>query len=102
MTVIGFNELPHLPQSYALPLADFLKGLGERGYVDGRNVRSNNARAEGQNERWRRWRPIWFSVRSRNCRPAPGRTAAKAADRYGSDRFESGAAPVQLAFVARA
>jgi putative ABC transport system substrate-binding protein len=35
--VIGFINSAS-PQSYARPLAAFLKGLGETGYVDGRNV----------------------------------------------------------------
>jgi putative tryptophan/tyrosine transport system substrate-binding protein len=35
--VIGFINSAS-PQSYARPLAAFLKGLGEAGYVDGRNV----------------------------------------------------------------
>ena len=37
MPVVGFINSAS-PQSYARPLAAFLKGLGETGYVDGRNV----------------------------------------------------------------
>jgi putative ABC transport system substrate-binding protein len=37
MPVIGFVN-PGSPQNFARPLAGFLKGLGEAGYVEGRNV----------------------------------------------------------------
>jgi ABC-type uncharacterized transport system substrate-binding protein len=37
MPVVGFINSAS-PKSYARPLAAFLKGLGETGYVDGRNV----------------------------------------------------------------
>jgi putative ABC transport system substrate-binding protein len=37
MPVVGFINSAS-PRSYARPLAAFLKGLGETGYVDGRNV----------------------------------------------------------------
>jgi putative tryptophan/tyrosine transport system substrate-binding protein len=37
MPVIGFVS-PGSPQSFVRPLAGFLKGLGEAGYVEGRNV----------------------------------------------------------------
>ena len=37
MPIIGFVNT-NSPQSYARQLAAFLKGLGETGYVDGRNV----------------------------------------------------------------
>jgi hypothetical protein len=42
MPVIGFLNAA-FARAYARPLAAFLKGLGEAGYVDGRNVQSNTA-----------------------------------------------------------
>src|SRR5882762_8304730 len=50
MPVIGFLNAASA-QSYALPLAAFLKGLAEAGYVDGRNVAIEYGWAEGQNDR---------------------------------------------------
>ena len=50
MPVIGFiNAAP--AQSYKPQLAAFLKGLGEKGYVDGRNVTIEYRWAEGHNDR---------------------------------------------------
>ena len=50
MPVIGFiNVAP--AQSYKPQLAAFLKGLDEKGYVDGRNVTIEYRWAEGQNDR---------------------------------------------------
>ena len=56
MPVIGFiNAAP--AQSYGPHLAAFLKGLDEKGYVDGRNVTIEYRWAEGHNDR-HRWQPI--------------------------------------------
>ena len=50
MPVIGFiNAAP--AQSYGPQLAAFLKGLDEKGYVDGRNVTIEYRWAEGRNDR---------------------------------------------------
>ena len=50
MPVIGFiNAAP--AQSYKPQLAAFLKGLDEKGYVDGRNVTIEYRWAEGHNDR---------------------------------------------------
>ena len=61
--VVGFLNADS-PQGYARQLSAFLKGLGENGYVDGRNVAIEYRWAErvaliG----CRRWRPTWFIVR---------------------------------------
>jgi putative ABC transport system substrate-binding protein len=50
LPVIGFLNAASA-QSYAPNLAAFLKGLGEAGYVDGRNVAIEYRWAEGQNDR---------------------------------------------------
>jgi putative ABC transport system substrate-binding protein len=50
MPVIGFLNAA-FARAYARPLAAFLKGLGEAGYVDGRNVTIEYRWAEGQNDR---------------------------------------------------
>jgi putative ABC transport system substrate-binding protein len=50
MPVVGFINVTSA-QSYARQLAAFLKGLGETGYVEGRNVAIEYRWAEGQNDR---------------------------------------------------
>jgi putative ABC transport system substrate-binding protein len=49
MPVIGCPQLPFLPQGAAWRLAAFLKGLGENGYVEGRNMAIEYRWAENQN-----------------------------------------------------
>ncbi|MEO6784269.1 MAG: ABC transporter substrate-binding protein, partial [Bradyrhizobium sp.] len=48
--VVGFLNAASA-QSYAAPVAAFLEGLGEAGFVDGRNVTVEYRWAEGQNDR---------------------------------------------------
>src|SRR6516165_7906961 len=48
--VIGFVN-PSSAQSFARPLSAFLKGLGETGYVEGRNVAIEYRWAEDRNDR---------------------------------------------------
>ena len=48
--VVGFINAASA-QNYTRQLAAFLKGLGESGYVDGRNVAVEYRWAEGQNDR---------------------------------------------------
>jgi ABC-type uncharacterized transport system substrate-binding protein len=48
--VVGFINAASA-QNYRRQLAAFLKGLGESGYVDGRNVAVEYRWAEGQNDR---------------------------------------------------
>src|SRR6266446_2862752 len=50
MPVIGFVN-PTSAQSFARPLSAFLKGLGETGYVEGRNVAIEYRWAENRNDR---------------------------------------------------
>src|SRR5437868_15344927 len=50
LPVVGFVNVTS-PQGYAKPLAAFLKGLGETGYVDGINVAIEYRWAEGQSDR---------------------------------------------------
>jgi len=50
MPVIGFINAAS-PQKFARSLSAFLKGLGETGYVDGRNVLIKYRWAEGRNDR---------------------------------------------------
>jgi putative ABC transport system substrate-binding protein len=50
MPVIGFLNADS-PQRYGQPLSAFLKGLGETGYVDGRNVAIEYRWAEGRYDR---------------------------------------------------
>jgi len=50
MPVVGFIN-PSSPDGYARQLAGFLKGLGETGYVDGKNVQIEYRWAENQYDR---------------------------------------------------
>jgi putative ABC transport system substrate-binding protein len=50
MPVVGFINAASAP-SYTRQLAAFLKGLGEAGYVDGRNVAIEYRWAEGRSDR---------------------------------------------------
>ena len=63
MPVIGFLNAESA-KGYALPLAAFLKGVAETGYVDGRNVAIEyRAGRRAKTIGCRQWRPIWFIVR---------------------------------------
>lgn len=50
MPVVGFINFTSA-QNYRRQLAAFLKGLGETGYIDGRNVAIEYCWAEGQSDR---------------------------------------------------
>jgi putative tryptophan/tyrosine transport system substrate-binding protein len=55
--VVGFLH-PGLPEANAKFVAGFRRGLGETGYVEGRNVAIEYRWAYGENVGSRNWRPI--------------------------------------------
>jgi hypothetical protein len=78
MPVIGFLNAA-FARPYARPLAAFLKGLGEAGYVDGRNVRSNTAGRRAKMTDCRHCRPtgpeevsafLWAEISNNATDPA--------------------------------
>src|SRR5262249_38761923 len=101
MPVIGFVN-PTSAQSFASPLSAFLKGLGEVGYVEGRNVAIEYRWAEHRNDRL----PALVAdlVRRRvsviAATSTPAVIAAKAATTTIPIVFEIGSDPIQLGLVA--
>ena len=63
MPVVGFLNAASA-EGYTRQLTAFLKGLGEAGYVDGRNVTIEYSGATAGVIGCQRWWPIWCSVRS--------------------------------------
>jgi putative tryptophan/tyrosine transport system substrate-binding protein len=102
MPVIGFLH-PGSPQSFARPLAGFLKGLGEAGYAEGRNV-AIEYRWSG--DRSDRLRPMIDDLVHRQVNvlavlgSTPAALAAKAASSTIPIIFNIGADPVQIGLVA--
>jgi putative ABC transport system substrate-binding protein len=101
MQVVGFLNTASA-QLYTRQLAAFLKGLGEAGYVDGRNVAIEYRWAEGQHERL----PAMAADLVRRqvtvivATTTPAALAAKAATTTIPIVFELGTDPVRLGLVA--
>jgi putative ABC transport system substrate-binding protein len=101
MPVIGFVN-PTSAQGFARPLSAFLKGLGETGYVEGRNVVVEYRWAENRNDRL----PAMVADLVRRqvsviaATSTPAAVAAKAATTTIPIVFEVGSDPIQLGLVA--
>jgi len=100
MPVIGFINAASR-QGWARPLAAFLKGLGETGFVDGKNVAIEYRWAEGHLDRLSAMAAdlVQLRVAVIAATTTSAALAAKAATTTIPVVFETAADPVQLGFV---
>jgi putative ABC transport system substrate-binding protein len=101
MPVVGFINAASA-QSYARQLSAFLKGLGETGYVEGRNVAIEYRWADGQNDRLPAMVAdlVHRQVAVIAATTTPAAVAAKAATTTIPIVFEMASDPVRLGLVA--
>ena len=98
--VVGFINAASA-QNYTRQLAAFLKGLGESGYVDGRNVAVEYRWAEGQNDRLPAMAAdlVHRQVAVIAATSTPAALAAKAVATNIPIVFETGGDPIRLGLV---
>jgi putative tryptophan/tyrosine transport system substrate-binding protein len=99
--VVGFLNVTS-PQAYVGPLAAFLKGLSEAGFVDGRNVTIEYRWAEGHSDRLPAMATdlIQKQVTVIAATSTPAAIAAKAATTTVPIVFETASDPIGLGLVA--
>ncbi|MFZ0094951.1 MAG: ABC transporter substrate-binding protein [Pseudolabrys sp.] len=100
MPVIGFINAASA-RSYTRQLAAFLKGLGEAGYADGRNVAIEYRWADGQNDRLSAMVAdlVRRQVAVIAATSTPAAVAAKSATTTIPIVFETGGNPIQIGLV---